>query len=77
MNIIHFYSIEHKHEIRLIQKARIYDGGVAKPGQTRRTQDSSRILTQKGLHMSHPVPQGFVGSNPTPSTTIRAKCKRL
>ena len=36
-------------------------GGVAKPGQTRRTQDTINIL------MINPVPQGFVGSNPTSS----------
>jgi hypothetical protein len=55
MNMINFIRLNSKHEIRLKQKAPIYNGGVAKPGQTRRTQDLSGIL-KKGLHMSHPVP---------------------
>ena len=38
-----------------------FNGGVAKPGQTRRTQD---IIIEI---LINPVPQGFVGSNPTSS----------
>ena len=44
MNMLHFIRLNSKHEIRLKQKARVYDGGIAKPGQTRRTQDLSGIL---------------------------------
>lgn len=44
----------------------MHRGGVAKPGQPRRTQDYM-------IQMGDPVPKGFVGSNPTPSTSTTVR----
>jgi len=45
-------------------------GGVAKPGQPRRTQDYT-------IKMGDPVPKGFVGSNPTPSTATTVRIPNI
>ena len=45
-------------------------GGVAKPGQPRRTQDYT-------IQMGDPVPKGFVGSNPTPSIISSARVTEI